>query len=360
MTTNAPTPSLSKPKFSGRPGQYWRVCTSPPSKNLGFSILELMISMGIGLIISAAVILIFLSNQEMYRQNDNLARLQENARYGFEIMGRHIREAGGIPCGSNLNMANVLTGADTQWWSNWTGGLQGFEGTDNTFPQAIGTNVGDRVAGTDAITILSGSISPAVRITGHDSAANILELETAGATETGTVLMACDYNQAAIFQVSAATATDRNIEHNISVGTPSNCSAGLGFPTDCAATPGTPKTFSNNGFVTPLSATAWYLGTNNRGGRSLFRLALETTGTTAAPLVEEVAEGIVDLQIEYLEQDISGALPNDYVDATTVTDWENVVAARLVVTLETLEPIAGGNPLVRRWYTIFALRNRAT
>lgn len=326
----------------------------------GFSIMELMISLSLGLVVSAAVILIFLSNQEMYRQNDNLARLQENARYGFEIMGRYIREAGGIPCGNNLQVANVLTDADTQWWSTWHGGLQGFEGADNTFPQAFGTNAGDRVTGTDALTIVSASIKPTIRIIDHDPTNLRLELADANVTQAGAVLMACDYDQAAIFQVSAATLNDRNIFHDVNVGTPSNCSSGLGHPTDCTDPAGTPKQFANNGFITPLSATAWYLGTNSRGGRSLFRLALESSGGVAAPITEEVAEGISDLQMEYLETDASGNLPTNYVDASLVNDWNRVIAARIVVTLETLDPVANGAPIVRRWYTIFALRNRAT
>jgi type IV pilus assembly protein PilW len=275
-------------------------------------------------------------------------------------MGRYIREAGGIPCGSNLAVANVLVGANTTWWSTWNGGIEGYDDNDNNFPQAIGTGVGDRLADTDAIFILSGSINPATRITDHDASAFRIELSDTNATEAGELLMACDYTQAAIFQVSAAAANDRNIFHNVGVGLPSNCSAGLGFPSNCASVTGTPKVFSNNGFVTPLSATAWYVGNNSRGGSSLFRVSLEHQGTTVTPLTEEVAEGIIDLQIEYLETTTGGILPTDYVDASGVTDWGNVVAARLTVTLETLDPMMNGTPLVRRWYTVYSLRNRAT
>lgn len=324
----------------------------------GFSVMELMLSLSLGLVVSTAVILIFLSNQETYRHNDNLARLQENARYGFELMGRYIRQAGGIPCGSHLKVANVLTNANANWWSNWRGGIQGFEADDAAFPQTIGTAPGERLAGTDALIIHSASIAPTHRILEHELAAFRIEVANAGIAQTGDILMACDYNQAAIFQVSAAAGNSRNLFHDVNVGSPSNCTADLGFPTTCPNS--TPTVFSSNGMVTHLSATAWYIGSNSRGGNSLFQLVLDTNGTTAAPVIEEVAEGIIDLQIDYLEQDGNGNLPDDYVDANNVNDWERVIAARLVVTLETLESIANGEALERRWFTIFTLRNRAT
>jgi type IV pilus assembly protein PilW len=65
-------------------------------RNDGFSLVELMIAMLLGLFIIGGVISVFLSNRVAYRQNENLARMQENARYAFEVVGRDIREVGGI------------------------------------------------------------------------------------------------------------------------------------------------------------------------------------------------------------------------------------------------------------------------
>ena len=60
---------------------------------LGFSLIELMIAMVIGLAIGAALIQLFIASRVTYNVSDGLARAQESARYALEIMNRDIRMA---------------------------------------------------------------------------------------------------------------------------------------------------------------------------------------------------------------------------------------------------------------------------
>lgn len=339
----------------------------------GFTLVELMIALVLGLMLIGGVIGIFLSNRAVYRQNENLARMQENARYAFEIMARDVREAGGIACGSNLPTANVLNNASANWWSNWRDGLHGYEGSDDTFPKTFGTAAAERVNGTDAIVLHNGTSDDGVIVTEHNpTSAQFKVNTTAHGVETGDVLIVCDYKQAAIFQTTNASDSNVTIVHNTgSPVSPGNCSKGLGYPTVCT-TNGTPYTFENGGFLSKLSANGWYIGHNGRGGRSLYRIKLENktvSGTpTASPTAEEIAEGITDLQIEYLYKDCSGTLAANYVPASSIpatycpsgtTDWTKVVAARITLALESLEKVGtGGQALNRTWTTVVTLRNR--
>lgn len=329
-------------------------------RHSGFSLVELMIAMLLGLILIAGVIAVFLSNRQVYRQNENLARMQENARYAFEVVGRDVREAAGIPCGSNMPTGNVLNNAASNWWSNWGDGVHGYEGNETLPAQATGTGTGQRVAGTDAVIVYSGTGDNGVVITDHNAASAQFKVNTtAHGFVDGDIVLVCDYKQAAILQITNANSSNATVVHNTGGSqTPGNCSKGLGYPTVCT-TNGTAYTFENGGFMTKLAANAWYIGFNGRGGRSLYRVRLTRSGSNAATVAEEMAEGVTDLQIQYLAKDASGNLPVSYVDADSVTDWTRVVATRIVFTLQSLEAVGtNAAALSRTWNTVVTLRNR--
>ena len=311
----------------------------------GFSLVELMIAMLLGLLIIGGVISVFLSNRVAYRQNENLARMQENARYAFEIVGRDIRESGGILCGANLTPANTLTNPSANWWSSWNdgtnniNGMRGFEGkqVNAAFPKAFGTAAASRVEGADDDTtpdalIVQSATSQSFVITGHDPVGDqefTLNTDEHEIT-VGDVLMACDYGKAALFSVTVVD--DAEISHSNTVLQTS--------------------TFQPGGQLTQLSANAWYIGFNGRGGRSLYRVPM-------VGAAEEVAEDVTDLQIQYLVKDANGNLPTSYIDADSVTNWSRVIALRVVFTLQSSESIGtDSQPIIRTWNTVISLRNR--
>ncbi len=221
-----------------------------PGQQRGFSLIELMIAMTLGLMLLAGIIGVFLGNQQTYRVNEQLNRMQEGARVTHELLVRELREAGGGLCGSNLPTANVLNNRSTAWWANWDNALRGYAGNDNTFPKAFGNGVTDRVAGTDGIVILSGSINEGLVITEHNpNSAQFKVNTTAHGIKDGDILMACDYKRSAIFQVTNASSSNVTIVHNTgSSHTPGNCSKGLGYPTECTSD-GNSYTFSSGGFL---------------------------------------------------------------------------------------------------------------
>ena len=64
----------------------------------GFGLIELMISMVLGLLVLGAAIAVFQSNQRTFGANEGQNRIQEGARAAYEMMSRDIRAAGGNPC----------------------------------------------------------------------------------------------------------------------------------------------------------------------------------------------------------------------------------------------------------------------
>lgn len=311
-----------------------------------------MVALVLGLVIIGGVIGIFLSNQQAARSNEGLSRVQENARVAFELMAREVRQAGGNPCGATIT-ANVLNNSATAWWANWDAGvLEGFGDADPVTGIVVdGTGVGERVAGTPAIKVLSGGMFNSFTITAHDPGAAKIDLNTTvHGFAANDIVMVCDGESAAIAQVSSATSAPAGSVSHASTA-PLNSTDELGFPA------GSPKTLAPGGFVTRYTSNLWYLGNNPRGGTSLFRANSAAT--------EEIAEGIVDMEIDYLlRAEATGNLGNDWVDAGVVADWSNasanlVVAVRFTLELESTAAVGTDQqPLRRKLIHVVNLRNR--
>ena len=60
----------------------------------GFTLVELMIAMTLGLLILLAIGSIYIGSRQTFRMQEENARLQETGRYALEVMGRSIRQAG--------------------------------------------------------------------------------------------------------------------------------------------------------------------------------------------------------------------------------------------------------------------------
>lgn len=78
----------------------------------GLSLVELMISVTLGLIVSAAMISLFISAKQSYRVNENLARLQENARFAVSFISRDLRMADYRACISEDMLPDAISGED--------------------------------------------------------------------------------------------------------------------------------------------------------------------------------------------------------------------------------------------------------
>jgi type IV pilus assembly protein PilW len=60
----------------------------------GMSLVEMMIAMTIGLVITIVIANLFVGTKQTYRTQDDLSRIQENTRFAFQVIGRLTRQAG--------------------------------------------------------------------------------------------------------------------------------------------------------------------------------------------------------------------------------------------------------------------------
>ncbi|WP_187471155.1 prepilin-type N-terminal cleavage/methylation domain-containing protein [Luteimonas viscosa] len=302
-----------------------------PNEQRGFSLIELMVAMVIGLVVLSAVTGIFLSSQRTYRTTEGLGRVQESMQFGFELMARDLREAGGNPCDVNLPIANVADQAGANWWTNWAQPLRGF---DN------GALAGSAAA-TDAVQLLLMG-EEVVNVVSH--VGTVFSVDDTVDFEANDVLMACDMRQLAVFRAGGVDEGANTISHSHT----GNCSDILNvLPAPCDGT-APAYLYAQNSVISGLRGVRWFVADNANGGRSLFR-------AVNGGAREEMVEGVQNMQVQYLQGSDSGS----YVDAGGVTNWQLVSSLRIVLTAQSSDAVGtDDSQLVRRLEHVVNLRNR--
>ena len=356
-----------------------------PTRQLGLTLIELMVSLVLGLVLIGGVLNIFASNRETYRVNENLTRMQENARTGFDFMARDLREAGQNPCGTKL-VANLIRKTSAiPWWADWNKGtVIGVEGSQNrTEIVAFGTGTNARVAGTDAVLVIRAAQDEKI-VTAHDPATFDITLGAVTGLAADDVVVACDLKNAAIFQIGTVDTAAKIINYDPSFAS-LNCSgAKLGYPAPVSCTSLVAKTLDAGGMLSKLTTSFWYVGIGTGGKRSLYRTRIILKTISGVPTVttepEEMITGVQDLQIEYLTRNVStGALASNWVDATNSTsftgatasatgNWQTddaatqpsqATAARITMTLQSEDNVGTNQlPIQRKLIHVVGLRSR--
>ena len=69
-------------------------CPSSHATSRGFSLVELMVALALGLAVSALVARVWTNNRQAFRNQENSARIQENARFALQLLERELRMTG--------------------------------------------------------------------------------------------------------------------------------------------------------------------------------------------------------------------------------------------------------------------------
>ncbi len=330
------------------------------SRMQGMTLVELMVSMVLGLIVIGGAVSLTLANRQSYRANEGLSQVEESARMAFELLARDIRQAGASGCDNEGRISNVLNGVE--WWAPWFG-VRGFDDSEPTSTSfaAYGEDRAERVEGTDAIQ-LQGLLGNGLSVSSHNATTAVITMSGASTDmRVGDVVMACNFDHAAIFEITAAAAPYLNLTHDTGAGL-RNCSRGLGFPTDCSTATGNSYELTRNTQLWRLFAVDWYIGQSDREGDSASALFRRRLGNAGVETTEEIVSGITDMQISYRLGET-----NEFEEADagwTLTDWGQVNAVRIALTAESSDGriATGGSDaagrLQRDYVQTITLRNR--
>ena len=334
-----------------------------------------MIALTLGLIIIGGVTGIIISTGQSNRTNQALGEMQESARIAFELLSRDIRQAGGHPCGNDIEVVNILNNAqdsNTPWQVDWGTPVQGYGPNDSI------TGVNNRIANTDALSLVSGASSGIYvkEYTDTNQGANFrvgwpATLQGHG-FQPGEILFVCNQIQGTIFQMTGPSgqnpAADLIVVNTGNSNSPGNCTKGLGpiipgnNPNQPCDTNGNHGPYSQNAVIANINSHVWYVGDNqraNEGGRSLYRVRLGRSAENAALIEEEIVAGVVDMQLRYRADN-----SDQFVAASNTTPWNSINAVEVTLTLRSQMPNVSTNPAVndgrleRNFTQIVSLRNR--
>ena len=350
----------------------------PMRRSSGFTLIELMVALLIGLLVLAAALGLFLTNQRTYRATENLSRVPENSRAAFELLAADIRAAGGNPCGREQNIAggnttgmamlNVLSDSTDNWWSDWGAGMGvvvnaviGYSDDAPFADAAFGTGAAQRVSGTDALQLMAAGSRQTV-VTEHDAAgAQFVVRNAQHGFQPGQILMVCGpgsapdmdpvLSRAVIFQMTGM-AGQATIGHAAGAGSPGNEISRIGdFPNEDELPESKPYAFGKNSVITDLHSTRWFVGNNGRGGRSLYQSLLGAGAVQA----QEIAEGVENMRLTYLVPSAG-----TYLDAASVgTRWGEVTAVRVSLEFSSPDRVGTDNAkLLRTMTSVVSIRNR--
>lgn len=304
------------------------------SSQRGFSLVELLVSVVIGLLLVVGVLQAFLSSKETYTMQSGLAKLQENGRFAMAFLTRDLRQAGYSGCTSNTTFANTLRDA--------SGALPSYLDFDATITGVDNLGAGviysttSAAQGTDVVEVRFADNSNSCDVDFHNVNSANLHCTDTNPFNVGDLLVVTNCTHTALFQKTGPNANNQIIVHNtgnaVDIG---NCTKGLGVPVECTAN-GTGYQFSD-GIVLQLNFYRYFIGINNHGEPSLFRESIQNNAGVTGTRSSELVEGVEDMQVLYGEDTNSDGTADYYVPFDEVADDEDIISIRVSLLMRSSE-----------------------
>jgi type IV pilus assembly protein PilW len=281
----------------------------------GLSLVELMIAMTLGLATIGTVGWVYLGASQTFRTQDSIARLQEGARYAFEVISNDLRMTGAAGCSFSTS-TNVISNYSTVWYAN-------------LFDQPLLSTEEDGTSGSttefsDALRIIRADVTREYIVDTHDAPSAAINVGSYTGINVGDPLLITNCNHAAVF--AASSATSPVIGHAAGAGGNSTSDLGNGGPLTYLSTMGSR--------IYPLQAATYYVDTNPAGVPSV--------------------EGVEDLQVSFgvdtdtpLDGEIDLISANPYINGSVVSTsaalgatpedrWQRVVSVRVSLSIRVI------------------------
>lgn len=368
--------------------------TATRPRERGLTLIELMIAITLSLLIVGAVISLYITSQHLYRVQNNLSRLQENARYAMNEMSRDLRMAGYEGClTGHITPHNDLNNT-TSYPYNFSVPLEGYQYVSGAWVPALDPaftatltpasppgGVFTLDTASDIITVRLADPAQALAVTQPSSSASTLNVSLPNPFYSGQILLVTNCTGADIFQVTAQP-NGAAVTHNSGTSVyPGNIVGALS------------QNYGSDAEVMPMSTVTYFVatyqapGTTTPGPPTLWRV--DTTNIppgSTQPLPLAVASNVKQMTLYYGEDTDGDGSANEYLTAQQIQSVDptmaHVVSVRVVLLFQTGDdflsrvpqtipnyPIPGapgpGMFLAtdRRLYRVFtftvALRNRA-
>lgn len=286
----------------------------------GISMVELMIAMLLGLVLTGSMLQLFSSNKSSFMNMEGLSRIQDNARAGLERIKTRIRMSGYMGC-SNLDILdpNNVTGPASPVIFNKNVQITG---TDND------TNTGNLIVdGTDTVNIIAAGATDTAMSTDMTSTTSDISLTSnPGNFKTNALVIVSDCESTDIFRATDVSVSGSNIiiKHATNMG-----------GNQVNNTSQLSKAYLvNNTRVMPMQDLTFSVedtGRSDESGNAIQSLFETPAGGSRI----EIMTGVEDMQITYGEDTSKNGEADSYLPAATVASWANVVSVRVNLLVST-------------------------
>jgi len=301
---------------------HFYLVTLKTERQSGLSLIELMISITIGLLILVALSTLFINQSKSRVELDKSNRMIDNGRYALDLISTDLRLAGFYdnyaPSGTPDVLYDPCTTDNTDPAINFkllNLPVQGYDATDTA----------SDVSAPPCSAILTYSGSNPTLKTGSDIL-TVRRASTATISAASAVAAGGTYLQVSMCQTDSATP-------------PNNYQIVAAASAVAASANMHKKNCTSAADLRRFYARTYYVSPDNNAGDGIPTLKLLDQEGNVSPLVE----GIEYMQFDYgLDTDGDGAA-NEYKDCSlcTVTDWANVVSIRINLIARNTESTPG-------------------
>lgn len=274
----------------------------------GFTLVEIMVAMVLSLILGIAIVTVFVNNSHSFNQDDNVMRMQDDARFALQQVAFDLSMAGHyaelLSPGAVTPDTNLAIGLDCgpAAVTNWAY-LTTQPATDNSLSLIALDNVTSAQVVAGHSCFLADEVAPGTDVV---SIKRVAGAETAVFRDGGVYLR-------------------------------TNGTVGLLYRQPLTGTPAIPVAlpFTEWEYRPAIYYIRQYAYALGDDIPTLCRKVLGGAGPSM--LTECIATGIEDLQIEYGIDTSGDGNPNVYMSAPTLADLQSVVSARIYLLARTTE-----------------------
>lgn len=295
----------------------------------GLSIVEFMVAITLGLILTAGLVQIFTSNSRSFTVSEANMRVQEAGRMTTEFLGRAIRNADYWGCIPRDSVANKLDVNDDDYDAN----ADYFDFSEGFMAyQSDGSDYG--VSGTDVLVLRGVGGAGDVSITEEmpNASAN-LKVNTVDGISKADILLISDCIAGDIFQVTGLqTGANKGINHNTGGSvSPGNAGprGGVDVTVNDDCPPGNPqnclsKQYDSTAQIFRPYFNQYFLQEDPDGRRALFRKS-----ALGSPV--ELMDGVMDFQMRVgIDSGLSNGEVTQWIDISSPTSLSSSAAEEVV------------------------------
>lgn len=280
-------------------------------KQNGFTLVEIMIALVLGLLLIAGMITIYLSNKSSYNTQSSLLEVQEAGRYTLEAIKEDFRQTDNWGCSQATT--NVLNPMSVGYVDFLSDGVDGANDVNDTL-------------------IIRRAASTGIQLQNDmvDESSDI----TVGITNftQGQMVIINDCTSGDIFQITNDPSASTTLQHVIGVGLPGNVVSDLS------------KAYTTTARVYPIKSITY--------GVSNGWLQRTVDGE-----VQDIIPNVEGFQILFGEDTNNDNVANRYVPASSISDWDDVASIRVDVLIKST---SNGVRLSKQTYTFNGVTTTAT